>query len=206
MFVVVVLFNPVLQPPFGWESTVAVTCLIIETSSCVGPLKSLSSRESVHLVIIIIIIFFLSFWAFKTFFTFNLILKRGTKNERRSFTHSWLECRWCGNCTELCLRYVHGEIRFPSPPLGRFLGKKQKRNGIQSLEWVDIRVKKKVAFFYGICRSNQPIMADSRWDKMFCQDERVFQRTLNYRFQRRFSFSRKWYEGLTQCNHFLYFN
>lgn len=151
--------------------------------------------------------FFLSFWAFKTFFTFNLILEWRTKKwKEKSFTHSWLECRWCGNCTELCLRYVHGEIRFPSPLLGRFLGEKKKRNGIQSLEWVDIRVKKRLHFlrYLPLQSTNNGCVADSQWDKMFCQDKHVFQRTLNYRFKRCFSFSRKWYEGLTQCNQFLY--
>lgn len=42
LLVALVLFNRMLQPPFRRGSTVTVTCLTIETSSCVGLLKSLT--------------------------------------------------------------------------------------------------------------------------------------------------------------------
>lgn len=42
LLVALVLFNRMLQPPFRRGSTVAVTCLTIETASCVGLLKSLT--------------------------------------------------------------------------------------------------------------------------------------------------------------------
>lgn len=60
LFAVLVLFNPELLPPFGWGPPVAVTCLIIETSSCVGLLRSsrLTFRESVHLVIRMVYLLF----------------------------------------------------------------------------------------------------------------------------------------------------